>query len=103
MSSMNFPTSPSDGDVYRKWEYSAASSSWVLVGGSGSSSGGGDLDVSYGSSAPVTAGTTVGDEFFITSDGTSSGDVTDAYIWNGSTWTFGQSSILDGSVSGSDF
>ena len=103
MSSMNFPTSPSDGDVYRKWEYSAASSSWVLVGGSGSSSGGGDLDVSYGSSAPVTAGTTVGDEFFITSDGTSGGDVSDAYIWNGSTWTSAQSTTFDGSVSGSDF
>jgi hypothetical protein len=103
MSSMNFPTSPSDGDAYRKWEYDAATSSWVLVGGGGSSSGGGDLLVSYGSSAPVSVGVTIGDEFFITSDGTAAGDVSDAYIWNGSTWTAAQSTTFDGSVSGSDF
>jgi hypothetical protein len=102
MSSMNFPTSPSDGDAYRKWEYDAATSSWTLVGGGGSSSGGGDLAVSYGSSAPATVGVTIGDEFFVTSDGTSSGVVGDGYIWNGSTWT-SQSTTLDGSVSGSDF
>ena len=101
MSSMNFPTSPSDGDAYRKWEYSAATSSWILTGGSGSS-GGGDLAVSYGSSAPATAGVTVGDEFFVTSDGTAAGVVSDGYIWNGSTWTE-QSTALDGSVSGNDF
>ena len=157
MSSMNFPASPSDGDVYRKWEYSAATSSWVLVAssGGGASAGSlgvltingqafdpaadsdlsmtvsagnigvltingqaydpaadsdkaltvsaGDIGVSYGSSAPVSAGTNEGEEFFVTSDGTSAGDVSDAYIWNGSTWTVAQSTTLDGSVSGNDF
>jgi hypothetical protein len=99
MSSMNFPTSPSDGDVYRKWEYSAATSSWALVGGSG---GGGDLTVSYGSSAPASPGVTIGDEFFITSDGTASGTVSDGYIWNGTSWT-DQSTTIDASTSGTDF
>ena len=158
MSSMNFPASPSDGDVYRKWEYSAATSSWVLVGGSGSGSAAagslgvltingqafdpaadsdlsmtvsagnigvltingqvydpaadsdkaltvaaGDIGVSYGSSAPVAAGTNEGEEFFVTSDGTSAGVVSDAYIWNGSTWTVAQSTTIDGSASGNDF
>jgi hypothetical protein len=32
MSDMNFPSSPSDGDEYRKWVYDASSSSWVVVG-----------------------------------------------------------------------
>jgi hypothetical protein len=100
MSSMNFPSSPSDGDVYRKWEYSAATSSWTLVGGSGS--GGSDLTVSYGSAAPSTSGVNVGDEFFITSDGTSAGEVSDGYIWNGSSWT-DQSKTIDASVTGADF
>ena len=31
MSEMNFPSSPSDGDEYRKWVYNASSGSWVLV------------------------------------------------------------------------
>jgi hypothetical protein len=155
MSSMNFPSSPSDGDVYRKWQYDAATSSWTLHGVSGvtgdlgvltingqtfdpmadsdlsvtvSGSGSlgvlsingqafdpaadsdlsltvsaGDIGVSYGSTAPVTNGTNEGEEFFVTSDGTSSGVVSEAYIWNGSTWTAAQSTTLDGSVSGSDF
>ena len=126
MSSMNFPTSPSDGDIYRKWQYSAATSSWTLHGVSGVTGdlgvltingqtfdpmadsdlsvtvAAGDIGVSYGSSAPVSAGTNAGEEFFVTSDGTSGGVVEDGYIWNGTTWT-SQSTTLDGSVSGNDF
>ena len=33
MSDMNFPSSPSDGDEYRKWVYDASSGSWVIIGG----------------------------------------------------------------------
>ena len=31
MSEMNFPSSPSNGDEYRKWVYDASSGSWVLI------------------------------------------------------------------------
>ena len=153
MSSMNFPTSPSDGDVYRKWQYSAATSSWTLHGVSGvtgdlgvltingqtfdpmadsdltvtvSGSGSlgvlsingqafdpsldsdksltvtGDSNVTYGSAAPATSGTVVGEEYFVTSDGTSTGTVSAGYIWNGTTWTE-QLTQVDGSDTGSDF
>ena len=125
MSSMNFPTSPSNGDVYRKWQYDAASSSWTLHGVSGVT---GDLgiltingqifdpmadsdlsitvagrgSVSYGAANPVAAGTDVCEEYFVTSDGTSAGTVTGGWIWNGTTWTE-QLTQVDGSASGSDF
>ena len=153
MSSMNFPSSPSDGDVYRKWQYSAATSSWTLHGVSGvtgdlgvltingqtfdpmadsdltvtvSGSGSlgvlsingqafdpsldsdksltvtGDSNVTYGSAAPATSGTVVGEEYFVTSDGTSAGTVSAGYIWNGTTWTE-QLTQVDGSDTGSDF
>ena len=153
MSSMNFPTSPSDGDVYRKWQYSAATSSWTLHGVSGVTgdlgiltingqsfdpmadsdltitvSGAGNLgvltingqaydpaldsdkamtvagssNVTYGSAAPSASGTVVGEEYFVTSDGTSAGTVTGGWIWNGTTWTE-QLTQVDGSASGSDF
>ena len=101
MSSMNFPSSPSDGDPYHKWVYDSDTSSWALSGTSGSP-GGGAISVSYGSSPPVTSGSTEGEEFFVTSNGTSSGVVSAGYIWNGSSWTE-QLTTVDGSLSGSDF
>ena len=99
MSSMSFPPSPSDGDEYRKWQYDAETDSWVLIASSGA---GGTIGVSYGSSAPVASGSKEGEEFFVTSDGTSSGVVSAGYIWNGTGWTE-QLTTVDGSVSGSDF
>ena len=186
MSSMGFPTSPSDGDIYRKWKYVAATTSWTLHGVAGVTgdlgvltingqifdpaldsdlsitvSGAGNLGVltidgkafdpaldsdlsvttggsatldsadlgiltingkawnpaadsdvsltlskvltiTYASSAPVSNGVEIGDEYYITSDGTSSGTVSVGYVWNGTTWTE-QLTQVDGSASGSDF
>lgn len=102
MSSMNFPSSPADGEEYRKWQWDSDGGSWTLIGGAGAGGGAGSVGVSYGSSAPVASGTTEGEEFFVTSNGTSSGVVSAGYIWNGSSWTE-QLTTVDGSVSGSDF
>jgi hypothetical protein len=102
MSDMNFPSSPSDGDEYRKWAYDASTGSWVIIGGGSGGSGSAPLDVTYSSNPPVSVGTEIGDEHFVTSDGTSSGVVSAGYIWNGSAWT-NQLSIIDGSGSTNDF
>jgi len=102
MSDMNFPSSPSDGDEYRKWVYDASSSSWVLIGGGSGGSSSAALSVTYSSNPPLSVGTEIGDEHFVTSDGTSSGVVSDGYIWNGSSWTE-QLTAVDGSTTGSDF
>ena len=158
MSSMGFPTSPSDGDIYRKWKYVAATTSWTLHGVAGvtgdlgvltingqifdpaldsdlsvTTGGSATLDsadlgiltingkawnpaadsdvsltlskvltITYASSAPVSNGVEIGDEYYITSDGTSSGTVSVGYVWNGTTWTE-QLTQVDGSASGSDF
>ena len=100
MSEMNFPSSPNDGDEYRKWVYEASSGSWIIIGGG--TSGSSSLVVTYSSNPPVSVGVEIGDEHFVTSDGTSSGVVSAGYIWNGSTWT-NQLTTIDGSGSANDF
>lgn len=99
MSSMSFPSDPYDGLEYRKWQYDSETSSWALMASSGA---GGSIGVSYGSSAPVASGSKEGEEFFVTSTGTSAGVVSAGYIWNGTGWTE-QLTTVDGSESGSDF
>lgn len=68
----------------------------------GGTSGSSSLVVTYSSNPPVSVGVEIGDEHFVTSDGTSSGVVSAGYIWNGSTWT-NQLSTIDGSGSANDF
>ena len=100
MGDMNFPSSPADGEEYRKWVYDSSSVSWVITGGS--SGGSAPLEVTYSTNPPVSVGTEIGDEHFVTSDGSSSGVVSAGYIWNGSSWT-NQLSRIDGSGSANDF
>ena len=92
MSAMGFPASPTNGDVYRKWTFNGTSSIWELTAGE-------DINVTYGSAAPVVSGVSVGDEFFVSSDGTSAGVISAGYIWNGVAWTE-QLTNVDGSPDG---
>ena len=98
MSAMNFPSSPSDGDIYHKWEYDASDNRWVLINLSSC----GDLTVTYSTSPPSGAGTATGDEHYITSDGLYTGDVSAGYVWNGTSWT-NKLYIIDGSAAVNDF
>ena len=98
MSAMNFPSSPSDGDIYHKWEYDASYNRWVLLDLDQSN----ELTVTYSTSPPSGVGTVIGDEHYITSSGLASGDVSAGYVWNGTSWT-NQLYIIDGSDAVNDF
>lgn len=69
------------GTVTETWVYDATYG-WVQIPMSSP-----EL-VQFGTTAPTsTTGYTAGDEFFVTSDGTSTGTITAQYIFNGTTWT----------------
>ena len=99
MSAMNFPSNPSNGDIYHKWEYDASAGKWSLIV---IEQAGTELSVTYSLSPPSTVPDNVGDEHYITSDGTANGDVSDGYVWNGISWT-NQLYRIDGSSSTNDF
>ena len=98
MSAMNFPSSPSDGDIYHKWEYDASANRWVLL----TLDSGSELTVTYSTSPPSGSGSAIGDEHYITSDGLYTGDVSAGYVWNGNQWT-NKLYIIDGSAAVNDF
>lgn len=93
MSLMGFPSPASNGLVHRKWVYNGATSKWDLLTYENG------LDVTYDTVAPVSSGSTIGDEFFVSSDGTSAGVISAGYIWNGTVWTE-QITQVDGSPDG---
>jgi hypothetical protein len=69
------------GTVTETWVYDATYG-WVQIPMSSP-----EL-VQFGTTAPTsTTGYTAGDEFFVTSNGTSTGTITAQYIFNGTTWT----------------
>jgi hypothetical protein len=72
----------SSGTVLEQWIWDKQSTSWIERPTSVP-----EL-VQFGTTAPtITTGYTAGDEFFVTSDGTSTGTITAQYIFNGTTWT----------------
>jgi hypothetical protein len=75
-------TGTSSGTVLEQWIWDKQSTSWIQRPTSAP-----EL-VEFGLVAPTsTTGYTAGDEFFVTSDGTSSGTISAQYIFNGTSWT----------------
>ena len=75
-------TGTSAGTVSEQWIWDKQSATWVQRPTTAP-----EL-VQFGTTAPTsTTGYTAGDEYFVTSNGTSTGTITAQYIFNGTTWT----------------